>query len=96
MDYACLYFTLLFKVTRTPYNTRFPHPPVQMYVECSNAAQKYEAIRNIYTIPVGQSMFFCRTRANARDLTDRMTKDGHHVALLSGRTPEMLYTVHVR
>jgi len=56
----------------------------QMYVECNTAAQKYEAIRNIYTIPVGQSMFFCRTRANARDLTDRMTKDGHHVALLSG------------
>jgi len=56
----------------------------QMYVECSNAAQKYEAIRNIYTVPVGQSMFFCRTRASARDLTDRMTRDGHHVALLSG------------
>jgi len=56
----------------------------QMYVECFSAEQKYTAIRNIYTIPVGQSMFFCRTRANARDLYDRMSKDGHHVALLSG------------
>lgn len=56
----------------------------QMYVECTTAEEKYTAISNIYTIPVGQSMFFCRTKNTANWLHDRMIKDGHHVALLTG------------
>ncbi|MCL4134219.1 UNVERIFIED_CONTAM: hypothetical protein GTU68_015793 [Idotea baltica] len=56
----------------------------QMYVECQNAEEKYAAIANIYSIPVGQSMFFCRTKATANWLYHKMRDDGHHVALLTG------------
>ena len=60
-----------------------------MYVECRTAEEKYAAIANIYSIPVGQSMFFCRTKSTATWLHKRMVEDGHHVALLTGDlTPE--------
>lgn len=61
----------------------------QMYVECHTKEEKYQAISNIYSIPVGQSMFFCHTKATASWLASRMKKDGHQIALLTGDlTPE--------
>ncbi|ROT67956.1 DEAD-box helicase Dbp80 [Penaeus vannamei] len=56
----------------------------QMYVECKNEEEKYLAISNIYTIPVGNSMFFCHTKRSASSLASRLKQDGHQVALLTG------------
>lgn len=56
----------------------------QMYVECKNQEEKYAAIANIYSIPVGQSMFFCKTKSTANWLYKKMQNDGHHVAILIG------------
>lgn len=55
-----------------------------MYVECKNEEEKYLAISNIYTIPVGNSMFFCHTKRSASSLASRLKQDGHQVALLTG------------
>lgn len=56
----------------------------QMYVECSGPEEKYQAIANIYTIPVGSSMFFCQTKHTANLLASQLRADGHQVALLTG------------
>jgi len=57
----------------------------QYYVQCRNQDQKYQAIANIYgVVTIGQAMIFCHTRKTAQWLVERMTKDGHAVALLSG------------
>lgn len=57
----------------------------QYYVQCRNQDEKYQAITNIYgVISIGQAMIFCHTRKTAQWLAERMTKDGHAVALLSG------------
>lgn len=57
----------------------------QYYVVCENQDEKYNAISNIYGgITVGQVMIFCHTRRTASWLCDKMTRDGHAVALLSG------------
>ncbi|KAK7066548.1 ATP-dependent RNA helicase ddx25 [Halocaridina rubra] len=56
----------------------------QMYVECHGSDEKYEAIANIYTIPVGSSMFFCQTKYAANLLASQLRADGHQVALLTG------------
>ena len=55
-----------------------------MYVECSGTDEKYQAIANIYTIPVGSSMFFCQTKYTANLLATQLRADGHQVALLTG------------
>ncbi|XP_017784748.1 PREDICTED: DEAD-box helicase Dbp80 [Nicrophorus vespilloides] len=57
----------------------------QYYVKCSNEKQKYNAVTNIYgTLTVGQAIIFCQTRKSAAWLAEKMSKDGHAVALLSG------------
>lgn len=57
----------------------------QYYVICENQEEKYNAIANIYGgITVGQAMIFCQTRRTASWLSEKMTRDGHAVALLSG------------
>ncbi|XP_054270477.1 DEAD-box helicase Dbp80-like [Macrosteles quadrilineatus] len=57
----------------------------QYYVECSNQEEKYMAISNIYgVVTIGQTIIFCHTRKTASWLAEKMTKDGHAVALLSG------------
>ncbi|XP_045605810.1 DEAD-box helicase Dbp80 isoform X2 [Procambarus clarkii] len=69
----------------------------QMYVECRNQDEKYEAIANIYTIPVGSAMFFCHTKQNANWLATRLKEDGHQVALLTGDlTPDERVRVLLR
>ena len=43
------------------------------------------SIANIYgVVTIGQAMIFCHTRKTAAWLVEKMTKDGHAVALLSG------------
>jgi len=57
----------------------------QFYVECKSEQEKYAAITNIYgTLSIGQAIIFCKTRRAAAWLAEKMTKDGHAVALLSG------------
>ncbi|KAK8740026.1 hypothetical protein OTU49_003333, partial [Cherax quadricarinatus] len=69
----------------------------QMYVECYSQEEKYQAIANIYTIPVGSAMFFCHTKHNANWLATRLKKDGHQVALLTGDlTPDERVRILIR
>lgn len=57
----------------------------QYYVKCSNQQDKYSAVTNIYgTVGVGQAIIFCHTRKTANWLAEKMTKDGHAVAVLTG------------
>lgn len=57
----------------------------QYYVRCASAQEKYNAVTNIYgTVGVGQAIIFCQTRKTAAWLSERMAKDGHAVAVLSG------------
>lgn len=57
----------------------------QYYVKCKNAEEKYRAICNIYgVITIGQAIIFCHTRKTAAWLSEKMSRDGHSVAVLSG------------
>ncbi|GBP59534.1 DEAD-box helicase Dbp80 [Eumeta japonica] len=57
----------------------------QYYVKCKNVEEKYRAICNIYgVVTIGQAIIFCHTRKNASWLSEKMSKDGHSVAVLSG------------
>ena len=57
----------------------------QYWVQCETPELKYKAIANIYgVVTIGQAMIFCQTRKTASWLVQKMTKDGHAVALLSG------------
>lgn len=57
----------------------------QYYIECKNVDEKYTAITNIYgVITIGQAIIFCHTKKTASWLAEKMTKDGHAVAILSG------------
>jgi len=57
----------------------------QYYVECRSQEEKYVALSNIYgVISIGQAMIFCQTRVTAKWLVEKMSRDGHAVALLSG------------
>merc|ERR1719430_2222915 len=57
----------------------------QYWVDCASAEAKYIAISNIYgVVTIGQAMIFCQTRKTAAWLVQKMTEEGHAVALLSG------------
>merc|ERR1712179_768913 len=57
----------------------------QYYVNCDTPEAKYRSIANIYgVITIGQAMIFCHTRKTASWLVEKMTAEGHAVALLSG------------
>ncbi|XP_067217178.1 DEAD-box helicase Dbp80 isoform X2 [Linepithema humile] len=57
----------------------------QYYIQCKNSEEKYAAITNIYgVITIGQAIIFCHTKKTASWLAEKMTKDGHAVAILSG------------
>lgn len=57
----------------------------QYYVDCTGLEDKYRAISDIYSsVSVGQSMIFCQTRKMANLLAERMMKNNHKVAILSG------------
>lgn len=56
----------------------------QYYVMCHNQEEKYAAISNIYgVVTIGQAMIFCHTRKTASWLSEKMSKDGHAVAILT-------------
>lgn len=57
----------------------------QYYIECRNREEKFEALSNIYgSISIGQAIIFCDTKKNASYLVEKMAREGHAVALLSG------------
>ncbi|EDO46520.1 predicted protein [Nematostella vectensis] len=57
----------------------------QYYVVCKNSEDKFEALCNMYgVLSIGQCVVFCHTRRNAAWLAEKMVKEGHAVALLSG------------
>jgi ATP-dependent RNA helicase DDX19/DBP5 len=57
----------------------------QTFVLTPTIEEKYKALANIYaTISIGQCMIFCRTRATAYWLAEKMSKEGHQVGLLAG------------
>jgi len=57
----------------------------QYYVNCDTPDAKYRSIANIYgVVTIGQAMIFCHTRKTASWLVEKMTAEGHAVALLSG------------
>lgn len=57
----------------------------QYYVRCAGKQEKYVAVTNIYgTVGVGQAIIFCHTRRAANWLAEKMAKDGHAVAVLTG------------
>ena len=57
----------------------------QYWLDCDTEQEKYQAIANIYgVITIGSAIIFCQTRKNALWLAEKMEKDGHSVALLSG------------
>ncbi|KFM70596.1 ATP-dependent RNA helicase DDX19A, partial [Stegodyphus mimosarum] len=57
----------------------------QYYIVCRDKEEKFQALCNIYgTVTIGQAIIFCHTRKTASWLVEKMVKDGHSVALLSG------------
>ncbi|KAJ3656758.1 hypothetical protein Zmor_015807 [Zophobas morio] len=57
----------------------------QYYVKCADPQEKYNAVTNIYgTVGVGQAIIFCHTRRTASWLAQKMSKEGHAVAVLTG------------
>jgi len=57
----------------------------QYYVNCDTPEAKYRSIANIYgVVTIGQAIIFCHTRKTASWLVEKMTEEGHAVALLSG------------
>lgn len=57
----------------------------QYVVRCASQQEKYMAVTNVYgTVGVGQCIIFCHTRRKAHWLSEKMSKDGHAVALLTG------------
>ncbi|XP_044752890.1 DEAD-box helicase Dbp80 [Coccinella septempunctata] len=57
----------------------------QYYVNCGSKMAKYNALTNIYgTVGVGQAIIFCQTKKTANWLSEKMSRDGHAVAVLTG------------
>ena len=57
----------------------------QYWVDCASAEAKFSAISNIYgVVTIGQAIIFCQTRKTAAWLVQKLTSEGHSVALLSG------------
>ncbi|KAF8764327.1 ATP-dependent RNA helicase DDX19B like protein [Argiope bruennichi] len=57
----------------------------QYYIVCKSPEEKFEALCNVYgTVSIGQAMIFCHTKKTAAWLVEKMSKEGHDVALLSG------------
>jgi len=57
----------------------------QFYVNCDSVEKKYEALANLYgALTIGQTMVFCHTRKSVNWLAEKLSKDGHAVAMLTG------------
>jgi len=64
---------------------------IQRYVKCGGKGEqaisdaKYSVLANMYgSLTIGQCMVFCHTRNAVQALSEKMAKDGHAVAILSG------------
>jgi len=61
----------------------------QFYVDAGNAENKYQLLSAMYGIlQIGSSIIFVHTVATAKDLANRMRKDGFKVSLLHGKDME--------
>ncbi|CAH3124883.1 unnamed protein product [Porites lobata] len=59
----------------------------QYYVVCHDKEDKFKALSNIYgAVSIGQGIVFCHTWKSASWLAEKMTENGHLVALLSDKT----------
>ncbi|WWC91923.1 uncharacterized protein L201_006875 [Kwoniella dendrophila CBS 6074] len=57
----------------------------QLYLECDGEDSKYDALSALYDcLTIGQSIVFCRTKATADQIANRLTSEGHSVASLHG------------
>ncbi|XP_020630470.1 ATP-dependent RNA helicase DDX19A-like [Orbicella faveolata] len=57
----------------------------QFYVVCRDKEDKFQALSNMYgVVSIGQCIVFCHVRTYSSWLAQKMTEDGHAVALLSG------------
>ncbi|WWC64804.1 uncharacterized protein I303_107418 [Kwoniella dejecticola CBS 10117] len=57
----------------------------QLYLECDGEEMKFDALSALYDcMTIGQSIVFCRTKATADNIADRLTAEGHSVASLHG------------
>nr|XP_019010528.1 ATP-dependent RNA helicase DBP5 [Kwoniella pini CBS 10737]OCF49309.1 ATP-dependent RNA helicase DBP5 [Kwoniella pini CBS 10737] len=57
----------------------------QLYLECDGEASKFDALSALYDcMTIGQSIVFCRTKATADNIAQRLTEEGHSVASLHG------------
>ena len=57
----------------------------QFYVVCHDGDQKFAAIDQIYaSLTIGQAMIFCRTKATAHMLVNRMIAQQHSAQALTG------------
>ncbi|XP_068700197.1 ATP-dependent RNA helicase DDX19A-like isoform X4 [Montipora foliosa] len=57
----------------------------QYYVVCRDQEDKHQALSNMYgVVSIGQCIVFCNTRKAVSWLAQKMTAEGHSVALLSG------------
>ncbi|CAF9903406.1 MAG: RNA helicase required for poly(A+) mRNA export [Heterodermia speciosa] len=58
----------------------------QLYLDCSSEKEKFECLLKLYGVmTVGSSIIFVKTRASAVQIQDRMEKEGHKVACLTGQ-----------
>ncbi|ADV23914.1 ATP-dependent RNA helicase DBP5 [Cryptococcus gattii E566] len=57
----------------------------QLYLECDSEDQKYEALSALYDcLVIGQSIVFCKRKATADHIAERLISEGHAVASLHG------------
>lgn len=57
----------------------------QMYLDVSQDSDKYDALIKFYGLmTIASSIIFVKRRDTATDLEQRMTNEGHHVAVLTG------------
>lgn len=58
----------------------------QYWMNCANENDKYVTLTNIFgLLEIGQSIIFVHTVATAKELANRMRKDGYTVSLLHGK-----------
>jgi ATP-dependent RNA helicase DDX19/DBP5 len=58
----------------------------QFWMNCANENEKYVTLTNIFgLLEIGQSIIFVHTVATAKELANRMRKDGYTVSLLHGK-----------
>lgn len=57
----------------------------QIYMDCEDDDDKFEALKNLYgLLTIGSSIIFVRTKATGEQLKKRMNEFGHKVTLLHG------------